>query len=118
MGGFVADSIDMAQARSIIFFGDAAQDSEHTLNCLLHAQEGTLLSQFIRRVHLIIQEECLKLPQSERESLPSLDQIHLIFRKRDNETILHPALQSAQVVMVQLGTFIASVFSKLSGDNV
>jgi hypothetical protein len=103
----------MAVSKSIIFFGDASQDTAAALKrFLLAIDEGSLQAKFIHSVHKTLQDECLKLSPSERSEIASLEDVHCLFRRHQDDNSIYPALQAAEIVLLQLGTFIAWVPKK------
>lgn len=98
----------MTFSRSVIFFGDASQDTAAALKSFLLAiNEGSLQSKFIHSVHKALQDECLKLSPLERPEFASVEDIHYLFRRCQGDNGIHPALQAAEIVTLQLGSFIA-----------
>lgn len=100
----------MVVSRSIIFFGDASLDTAAALKrFLLSIDEGSLHAKFAQAVHKTLQDECLKLSVLERSETTSLEDIHSLFRRSGDDNSIHPALQAAEIVFLQLGSFIAWV---------
>lgn len=95
-------------SRSIIFFGDASKDITVELKTfLLTINEGSLQFKFIHNVHKTLRDECLKLSLLERSEFVGLDDIYSLFRHYQDDGDIHPALQAAEIVILQLGSFIA-----------
>jgi hypothetical protein len=98
----------MIVSRSVIFFGDASQDTAAALKSFLLAiNEGSLQSKFIYSAHKALQDEILKLSPLERSEFASVEDIYCLFRRGQDDNGIHPALQAAEIVALQLGSFIA-----------
>ena len=95
---------------SIIFFGDGSQENQSVLRRVLSAEvNGTLLSRYLSGVRSALRGELQKLPFVDRQGLPVLDSLHELANEEFDESIRHPALHPTELVLVQLGQFIASV---------
>ena len=98
----------MLAARSIIFFADGSYETHSGLCRILLAEaEGSLLSHFLRRVSSALQEEYAQVPLVDRDGLPDFYNLHDLVCENFDESTRHPALHPAEIVLVQLGHFIA-----------
>ena len=98
----------MCATRSIIFFADGSQETHTGLRRILLAQaEGTLLFRFLSSATIALQEELLQVAPQNREGLPDFQSLHELVHDTFDESSRHPALHPTEIVLVQLGHFIA-----------
>ena len=98
----------MSLPKSIVFFGDGSNETQTALDRILLAQEeNTLLSLFLNRVRVVLQEEYQKLSPIDREEIPSFHDLFCLVRKEHDDSRPHPALHPTELVLVQLAYFIA-----------
>lgn len=99
-----------AEPCSVLFFGDASQDPLEALASLVFAaKEKTLARKFLDNAHIALQDELFDLSKVDHLAFPSLESLMTLTRAHQNADIHHPALQAAEMVIVQLAAFILYV---------
>jgi hypothetical protein len=95
-------------AASISFFGDGSLPLHPTFSQVLQAQtQHSLLSVFLRRARVALQDEISRIPVSDRKGMPNVAELECliphssIVAPRD-----HQCLAPAMLVIIQLGQFI------------
>jgi hypothetical protein len=87
--------------KSLLFFGDGSQEAQTALSQILLSQkQDSLLASFLTRARSALQDEYVKLSQSDRD-------LYCLLRRPGDEKPPHPALHPVEIALVQLAYFIA-----------
>ena len=98
----------MPVSRSIIFFADGSEETHSVLRKVLLARaSGTLLDRFLEQAQRALQQESQQVPSVDRKGLPDFGNLLNLLSDDFDESSRHPALHPTEIVLVQLGQFIA-----------
>ena len=98
----------MAKSRSIIFFADGSEETQTVLQKVLFSRiSGSLLDRFLEQSRQVLQEELRRIPQIDRAGLPEFHHLSDFLSETFDESLRHPALHPTEIVLAQLGNFIA-----------
>ncbi|KAF2184183.1 putative polyketide synthase [Zopfia rhizophila CBS 207.26] len=94
--------------KSILFFADSSQETRSFLDTILKGSKGNgpLLSSFLEKASLALQDEWSQLPSTQRAVLPNFRSLECLFEGITQGGNRHPALHLVEVVLVQLAHFI------------
>ena len=105
---FHSRSAKMPKLKSIIFFADGSEETQAVLQrVLLSRTFGSLLDRFLEQSRQVLQEELRKIPQIDRAGLPEFHNLSDFLSDKFDESLRHPALHPTEIVLAQLGSFIA-----------
>jgi iron transport multicopper oxidase len=94
--------------KSLLFFGDGSQETQTALSQILLSQkQDSLLGSFLTRARSALQDEYMKLSQSDRDGIPDFQDLYCLLRRPGDEKPPHPALHPVEIALVQLAYFIA-----------
>lgn len=97
-----------AMAGQISFFGDGSLPLHPSFSQILQARSPhSLLSAFLHKARLAIQDEISKVPLPDRKRMPDLAELErLIPPPSEKQPLDHQCLAPAMLVIIQLGQFI------------
>jgi Starter unit:ACP transacylase in aflatoxin biosynthesis len=94
-------------AASLLFFGDGSLPLHPAYSRILQSRtDDSLLSLFLSRARLALQDEISKIPLSDRRGLPDLAELESLIPEAGDSRPDHQCLAPAMLVMIQLGQFI------------
>ena len=98
----------MSVARSVVFFADGSEETHTVLRKVLFSRTtGTLLDRFLEQARVALQNELRAVPSIDRDGLPDFNNLAEILSDSFDESRRHPSLHPTEIVLVQLGQFIA-----------
>lgn len=96
----------MGTSTNIYLFGDQTIRVQGHLQGLLYVADNGILTSFLEKAFLAIQQEISRLPAAERDAFPQTETLGLLLDSINRNGKHHAALESALVCIYELGYYI------------